>query len=188
MPPRRHGRTQLTDQPVAPDRPANLHEPVDGTATTAPTASSTISRRVPRPVLPRSLPNTARLFVKAAARDLKEKVADSRCPTIGAAGRPPLAEEWCSHRLSEGSSPIAGYGVIGDGRTVALVGVDGHIDWWAIPTIDSPPVCAALLDPDGGPAISWWRPGEPADASATYLPGTNILETVCTGRPAGVFG
>ena len=50
----------------------------------------------------------------------------------------------------EGYAPISDYAVLGDGRTTALAASDGRIDWWAIPTLDAPPVCAAILDPDGG--------------------------------------
>ena len=46
--------------------------------------------------------------------------------------------------------PIAEHGVIGDLHTVALVAVDGTIDWYCCPSFDSPSVFAALLDADRG--------------------------------------
>ena len=46
--------------------------------------------------------------------------------------------------------PIAEHGVIGDLHTVALVAVDGTIDWYCCPTFDSPSVFAAMLDADRG--------------------------------------
>ena len=46
--------------------------------------------------------------------------------------------------------PIAEHGVIGDLHTVALVAVDGTIDWYCCPDFDSPSVFAALLDADRG--------------------------------------
>jgi GH15 family glucan-1,4-alpha-glucosidase len=46
--------------------------------------------------------------------------------------------------------PIAEYGLIGDLRTVALVGTDGTIDWHRCPRFDSPSVSAAILDADRG--------------------------------------
>lgn len=52
---------------------------------------------------------------------------------------------------ADGFAAIKSYGIIGDGESVALIGRDDAIDWWAVPAIDSPPVLAAVLDPrDGG--------------------------------------
>ncbi len=42
--------------------------------------------------------------------------------------------------------PIENYGVIGDLHTVALVGMDGSIDFMCFPSFDSPTIFAALLD------------------------------------------
>jgi GH15 family glucan-1,4-alpha-glucosidase len=74
------------------------------------------------------------------------------------------------------------YGLIGDMRTSALVGLDGGIDWCCLPRFDSGSVFAALLDPERG---GTWaiRPAEEWTSSQRYLPRTNILET--TFRTAG---
>ena len=42
--------------------------------------------------------------------------------------------------------PIDNYGLIGDLHTVALVGVNGSIDWLSMPRFNSPSVFAAILD------------------------------------------
>jgi Trehalase-like, N-terminal len=63
---------------------------------------------------------------------------------------------------SDGFVPIESYGVIGDGKSVALIARDGAIDWWTAPAMDSAPVFAAMLDPaEGGsfalePAVPYW--------------------------------
>ena len=46
--------------------------------------------------------------------------------------------------------PIESYGVIGDLHTVALVGMDGSIDFMSFPRFDSPTIFGALLDPEKG--------------------------------------
>ena len=43
-------------------------------------------------------------------------------------------------------NPIENYGIIGDLHTVALVGMDGSIDFMCFPQFDSPTIFAALLD------------------------------------------
>ena len=42
--------------------------------------------------------------------------------------------------------PIEDYGIIGNLQTVALVGMNGSIDWFCFPHFDSPSVFAAILD------------------------------------------
>lgn len=72
--------------------------------------------------------------------------------------------------------PIAAYGVVGDGRTVALVAADGSVDWWPAPTLDAPPLCAAVIDPDRGGRFMLCPVG-PHEADRRYLSRTNVLET-----------
>lgn len=73
--------------------------------------------------------------------------------------------------------PIENYGVIGDLHTVALVGMDGSIDFLCFPHFDSPTVFAALLDHENGgrfqiaPML-----GEPKQKQL-YLPESNVLLT-----------
>ncbi|RNL79763.1 glycoside hydrolase family 15 protein [Nocardioides marmorisolisilvae] len=74
---------------------------------------------------------------------------------------------------------IEEYAAIGDQHTVALVGIDGSVDWLCLPRFDSPSCFTALLgDADG----SRWRIGAAGEhqASRRYLPGSNVLETTIT--------
>lgn len=92
-----------------------------------------------------------------------------------------LAEQ----RDVDGFAPIGHYGVLGDGRGVALVAADGSIDWWAVPALDSAPPFAALLDPVRGGRITLRPSADETTATRRYLPHTNLMETTfqtATGR------
>ena len=71
---------------------------------------------------------------------------------------------------------ISDYGIIGNLQTIALVALDGSIDWFCFPHIDSPSVFGALLDAGKGGSFCL-KPAEPFDSAAEYLPDTNILKT-----------
>ncbi|MDE2039291.1 MAG: glycoside hydrolase family 15 protein [Elusimicrobia bacterium] len=75
-----------------------------------------------------------------------------------------------------GYKPISEYGVIGDLRTVALVGTDGSIDWCCLPRFDSPSVFAALLDKGKGGHFRI-APEGPAVHKQMYLSDTCVLLT-----------
>jgi GH15 family glucan-1,4-alpha-glucosidase len=77
--------------------------------------------------------------------------------------------------------PILQYGVIGDCRTAALVAPNGSIDWCCLPHFDSPAVFLRLLDADRGGYFQV-RPAGQSQATMSYLPGTNILETNFAGE------
>ncbi|MFZ0734250.1 MAG: glycoside hydrolase family 15 protein [Candidatus Sulfotelmatobacter sp.] len=73
--------------------------------------------------------------------------------------------------------PIENYGVIGNMKSIALVGMNGSIDFLCYPEFDSPTVFAALLDENRGGQFQI----EPRLANMRirqlYLPDTNILLT-----------
>lgn len=71
---------------------------------------------------------------------------------------------------------ISDYGIIGNLQTIALVALDGSIDWFCFPHIDSPSVFGALLDSHKGGSFCL-KPVDPFDSSAQYIPDTNILKT-----------
>ena len=74
--------------------------------------------------------------------------------------------------------PIEHYGIIGNMRTAALVGMDGSIDWLCLPRFDSPSVFGAILDAEKGGRFRI----APAASGALrqkqyYWPETNVLIT-----------
>jgi GH15 family glucan-1,4-alpha-glucosidase len=73
--------------------------------------------------------------------------------------------------------PIENYGIIGDMRTVALVGMNGSIDWFCFPHFDSPSVFAAILDEKKGGHFKIVPTVEGITHKQFYWPETNVLVT-----------
>jgi GH15 family glucan-1,4-alpha-glucosidase len=72
---------------------------------------------------------------------------------------------------------IENYGLIGNLRTAALVGMDGSIDWLCLPHFDSPSVFAALLDDQKGGRFRIAPAGEQFRRKQFYWPDTAVLVT-----------
>jgi GH15 family glucan-1,4-alpha-glucosidase len=75
------------------------------------------------------------------------------------------------------SLAIEEHGLIGDLRSVALVGTDGSIDWCCLPNFDSPSVFGALLDDARGGCFQICPKARESRSRQMYLPDTNVLIT-----------
>src|ERR1700761_6907014 len=71
--------------------------------------------------------------------------------------------------------PIEDYGIIGNLRTVALVGTNGAIDWYCYPHFDSPSIFGALLDDRKGGRFRIQPVNERVRRRQFYWPNPNIL-------------
>ena len=79
---------------------------------------------------------------------------------------------------------IGDYGIIGNLETIALVGLDGSIDWLCLPAIDSPSVFGALLDDAKGGRFAIAPSGE-WSSTASYIFNTNILSLALSKKICG---
>jgi GH15 family glucan-1,4-alpha-glucosidase len=73
--------------------------------------------------------------------------------------------------------PIENYGAIGNMHSIALVGMNGSVDFLCYPDFDSPTVFAALLDDERGGRFQIEPQLKNRRVRQLYLPDTNILVT-----------
>ena len=74
--------------------------------------------------------------------------------------------------------PIENYGMIGNMHTVALVGMNGSIDWFCDPHFDSPSVFGGILDDQKGGRCKIGPTAEEGVANKQmYWPESNVLVT-----------
>ncbi|WP_329253973.1 glycoside hydrolase family 15 protein [Actinoallomurus sp. NBC_01490] len=78
--------------------------------------------------------------------------------------------------LRGGYLPLEDLGLIGDGATAALVGLDGSIPWMCLPRFDSEPLFCGLLDHAHGGHFTV-APEDPVEARQRYEPDTGVLTT-----------
>ncbi len=73
--------------------------------------------------------------------------------------------------------PIENYGLIGNMRTTALIGLNASIDWFCHPRHDSPSIFAAILDGQKGGHFKIESTVSQDNHKQFYYPETNILIT-----------
>ena len=81
------------------------------------------------------------------------------------------------HTKQGGYKPIEDYGLIGNMKTVALVSMEGSIDFMCYPDFDSPSVFAKLLDSQKGGSFAVVPQIKDFKTKQLYLPATAILLT-----------
>jgi alpha,alpha-trehalase len=84
----------------------------------------------------------------------------------------------------DGYLALEDMGLIGDGTTSALVGLDGSIPWLCLPRFDSEPLFCGLLDAARGGSFTV-APDEVIEARQRYEPDTAVLVTELRS-PTGV--
>ena len=79
--------------------------------------------------------------------------------------------------------PIEDYGIVGNMRTCALIGVNGSVDWFCCPNFDSPSVFGGILDDQKGGYFKIAPVLEEAPVQKqVYWPASNVLITRFLGK------
>ena len=73
--------------------------------------------------------------------------------------------------------PIESYGIIGNMHTVALVGINGSIDWFCMPSFDAPSIFGAIIDETKGGHFKIAPTAAGINHKQIYWPQTNVLVT-----------
>lgn len=76
-------------------------------------------------------------------------------------------------------APPLAHGAIGNGRVLALVSPNTHIEWLCLPRFDSPSVFGRLLDAGAGGSFGFEAAGT-VSTSMAYVANTNVLQTRVT--------
>jgi GH15 family glucan-1,4-alpha-glucosidase len=79
--------------------------------------------------------------------------------------------------MADGYQSIENHSIIGNLETVALVAIDGTIDFCCFPDFDSPSIFADLLHSDKGGRFSVAATLQNSRPRQSYIPNTNILLT-----------
>src|SRR5215471_13995877 len=79
--------------------------------------------------------------------------------------------------MTTGYQPVESHGVIGNLQTVALVAIDGSIDFLCFPYFDSPTLFGGLLDAERGGRFRLSPIFQYSQPKQFYLPNSNILLT-----------
>jgi hypothetical protein len=79
-------------------------------------------------------------------------------------------------RLRDGFLPLEDLGLIGDGATAALVGLDGSVSWLCVPGFDAEPLFCGLLDRTSGGQFGV-LPEDIVEARQRYQEDTGVLVT-----------
>ena len=92
------------------------------------------------------------------------------------AAAPRAEHEFRPIERHDGYLPIADHGLIGDGTTAALVGIDGTISWLCLPRFDGDPIFSSILDRNVGGRFSL-SAGEIIGARHRYFGDSSVLIT-----------
>ena len=101
---------------------------------------------------------------------------DSGMKTAQFTAAPQDEQEFRPVERNDGYLPIADHGLIGDGTTAALVGIDGTISWLCLPRFDGDAIFSSILDCNTGGRFSI-DVGEIIGARHRYFGDSSVLIT-----------